>query len=309
LEGQWCYRADGLVLTWVKPWDLKTTLTTKELDPFFIETARSRRLVQKNQDISVLGGDKDTTHHIDAAAFKGVMGDPWAPIVNSGEKAWIARAPVFSPENIRNILFSMNGFVTPYMLKPDADKGACYFKGSVLVPNGMGKTNGFYESELRIPGKASFVLFDAGKKRDQLAAISEEGLSNSHKIQRRVLRPALFSLLEGGPRQQSQEKKHRREIEGWVDQSARDFTEAWSRDYFDWLWRTLDHEDEEQARIEWLTALEEKALAVLEGAIKHLPERQGRHYRAQIKAQGFFFGSLYKQFPELKEQRNANQSA
>lgn len=71
----------------------------------------------------------------------------------------------------------------------------------------------------------------------------------------------------------------------------------------------MDHEDEEQARIEWLTALKEKALAVLEGAITRLPKRQGRRYRAQVKAHGLFFGSLYKQFPELKEQRNEQQSA
>ncbi|RLJ19804.1 hypothetical protein DJ031_07260 [bacterium endosymbiont of Escarpia laminata] len=173
----------------------------------------------------------------------------------------------------------------------------------------MGKTDGFYERELRIPGKASFVLFSGGKKRDQLAAASEEGLNDSHKIQRSVLRPALFSLLEGGPQQQSKGKKHRREIEGWVEQSARDFTEAWTHDYFDWLWRTLEHEDEEQARIEWLTTLKEKALAVLENAITRLPKRQSRRYRAQVKARGLFFGSLYKQFPEFKEQRYAKQPA
>jgi len=309
LGGKWLYRADGLVLTWVKPWNLETSLSTKELDPFFIESARARRLLYDKEKIVVLGGDGGTTRHINAETQKGVMGDPWAPIVDGGDKALTARASVFSPENVRNMIFSMNGFLAPFMLKPDRDKGACYFKGSVLVPDGMGKTDGFYEEEIQIPGKASFILFSGGKKCDQLAAASEEGLSDSYKMQRNVLRAALFSLLEGGPHKQSKGKKHRREIEAWVTQATRNFTEAWSRDYFDWLWRTLDHEDEDQARREWLTALKEKAETVLEEAISRLPERQGRRYRAQVKARGLFFGSLYKQFPELKEQRDAKRTA
>jgi CRISPR system Cascade subunit CasA len=306
LGGAWSYRSDGLVLTWIRPWDLKTSLTITDLDPFFIESARARRLIFTNQGITALGGNADTTRHVNAEAFKGNMGDPWAPIVDGGDKAWTARAPVFSPKNIRNMIFNMGSFITPFMLEPDREKGACHFKGSVLVPNGMGKTDGFHEAEIPIGGKASFALFSGGKQRDLLSVASEEGLSDAKIIQNKVLKVALFSLLEAGPEKVDFDK---REVSAWVDKSARDFTKAWSNDYFDWLWRTLDHEDKDQARLEWLNALKEKAVKVLENAINRLPERQGRHYRAKVHAQGLFYGSLYKHFPELKEQRDASQSA
>jgi CRISPR system Cascade subunit CasA len=163
--------------------------------------------------------------------------------------------------------------------------------------------------DLRIPGEVSFALFGHDARRDQLAEASQKGLDDAHKMQIRILVPALFSLLEGGPKQQARGNKPRREIQAWVDKSILSFTEAWSRDYFDWLWRTLDHRDQERVRLEWLTALREKASAVLEDAFSRLPDRNGRRYRARVKARGLFFGFLYRQFPELKEQHDERQPA
>jgi CRISPR system Cascade subunit CasA len=307
LKPPWHYRDDGALLLWQLPWDGTTSLNLKELDPFFIEVARIVRLIETGGQI-VATTKPSNVARIQAKDQLGVMGDPWIPL-NAGKKALSAltvSATGLTPELLQKLIFK-NGITPAAMQEPNPDEigKQTWFYASVLV-RGQGTTDGFHSTHLPVPAKASYVLFGGGQQRDRLSKLSEKGLNDARVVQNKVLKVALFSLLEAGPEKVNFDK---REVSVWVDQSARDFTEAWSRDYFDWLWRTLDHEDEEQARIEWLTALKEKALAVLEGAIKRLPERQGRHYRAQIKAQGLFFGSLYKQFPELKEQRNAKQSA
>jgi CRISPR system Cascade subunit CasA len=121
-------------------------------------------------------------------------------------------------------------------------------------------------------------------------------------MQNKVLKPALFSLLEGGPEKIDFGKT---EVGAWVDQAAQRYSTSWGSDYFEWLWRTLDEPDDDRARLAWLKALQQKAQIVLKESLVRLPARQSRHYRGRVSAQGMFFGSLYKNFPELKEQKDA----
>jgi CRISPR system Cascade subunit CasA len=301
------YQENGTVLLWQLPWDGIGSLNLSGLDPFFIEVARIVRLIETDGQIVAMAKPSNAAR-LQAKDQLGVMGDPWTPLNASkkGLSALTVSAMGLTPDLLQKLIFE-DGFRLTVMQEatPDEIGKQTWFYASVLV-RGQGTTDGFHSIRLPIPAKTSFVLFGGGQQRDRLGKLSKEGLHDAKVVQNKVLKVALFSLLEAGPDKVDFDK---REVSAWVDQSARDFTEAWSRDYFDWLWRTLDHEDEEQARIEWLTALKEKALAVLESAIKRLPERQGRRYRARVRAHGLFFGSLNKQFPELKEQRDAKQSA
>jgi CRISPR system Cascade subunit CasA len=307
LKSPWPYQDDGAVLLWQIPWDGTVSITLDKLDPFFIEIARIVRLIKTDVQIVALAMPSNAAR-LQAKNQLGVMGDPWIPLNDSkkGLTALTVSASGLTPDLLQKLIFKQ-GINPAVMQKPTQDEigKPVWFYASVLV-RGQGTTDGFHSIHLPIPAKASSALFGGGQQRDQLSELSKEGLHDAKVVQNKVLKVALFSLLEAGPDKINFDK---REVSDWVNQSTRDFTEAWSGDYFDWLWRTLDHEDKEQARIEWLTALKEKALAVLESAIKRLPERQGRRYRAQVRAYGYFFGSLNKQFPELKERRNAKQSA
>ena len=124
-------------------------------------------------------------------------------------------------------------------------------------------------------------------------------------MQNKVLKSALFSFVEAGPNKINFDKP---ELASWVESSARQFAAAWSQDYFDWLWRTVDHPDQEAARLEWLHALTDKAVAVLDSAMERAPQRNGRHYRARVRANGLFHGLTYKTFPELKEESDARRT-
>ncbi|MCU7904948.1 MAG: type I-E CRISPR-associated protein Cse1/CasA [Candidatus Thiodiazotropha sp. (ex Epidulcina cf. delphinae)] len=307
LETPWPYQDDGEVLLWRLPWNGISSFSLNELDPFFIEIARIVRLVEKENRLVAMAKPSRAAR-IQAKDQLGVMGDPWIPL-NAGKKkltALTVSATGLTPDLLQKLIFE-DGLTPAAMQKPALDEigKPVWFYASVLV-RGQGTTDGFHSIHLPIPTKVGFALFGGGRQRDRLGRLSKEGLNDAKTVQNKALKVALFSLLEAGPDKVNFDK---REVSAWVDQSAHNFSEAWSRDYFDWLWRTLDYEDEEQARIEWLNALKEKALVVLEDAIARLPERQGRRYRARVKASGLFFGSLDKQFPELKEQRDAKQSA
>jgi CRISPR system Cascade subunit CasA len=307
LTSPWPYRADGEVLLWNQPWNGDSSLGLSSLHPFFIEIARVVRLTTTEDGIEAMGMPSKVAR-IEAKQQKGVLGDPWIPL-NDGRRELTALtvSPAgLTPELLSKLIFEEN--ITPaFMQKPlEEEVGRPAHLYVSVLARGKGTTDGFHTQIVPIPTKVSLALFGSTQQRDSLGKLSNKRLEQAKGMQNKVLKFALYSLLEAGPDKVDFDK---REVSAWVDQAARDYTERWSRDYFEWLWRTLDHEDEEHAHIEWLISLKQKALAVLEGAMARLPERQGRRYRARVKARGTFFGSLNKQFPELKEQDHAKRTS
>lgn len=298
VQSPWPYRSDGLVLTWSEPWDLRTPISLSDLDPFFIESARAIRLVAHGDRVVGLGAGS-TGCHINGEATKGVLGDPWTPLVLDGPKAWTVTKPFFTPEKLRDLIFE-DGFDASEMQRPDPSMEGqpCRLRASVLAPQGMGKTDGFHVAEVSIPSRASRQLFTQGPDRDRLDSLSKRAVNDAGVMQKSVLKPAILSLLEAGPEKVNFD---RREVAAWWGQAQGQFSEAWHADYFPWLWRTLEHTDPETARLEWIQALRDKAFTVFKDSLKRFPHRIGRCYRARVRANGMFMGSLYKNFSELKE--------
>ena len=302
LDGPWGYQNSGTVLTWLIPWDLKSPLSLSYLDPFYIEIARAVRLVAAGDGLQALGAGSEGSR-IEAKALKGLLGDPWTPIVDDGKeiKAWTVMSR-FSPKDLRDVVFGDDRLKMAFMQKPDTDKaGAAHFlKLSVLAPGGMGKSNGFHEATIAIPRKAAGFLSKPGPERDRLASRSKESLARAGEMQNRVLKPAIFSLLEAGPEKINFDK---REVSAWVDQAAKHYAQAWAEDFFPWLWRSVDQTDDGQARLAWLEHLRDLAWDVLQEAMTRLPLRTGRAYRSRVRAEGVFYGCLYKQFDDLKPEK------
>ncbi len=306
LDG-WGYKNGGTVLTWLIPWDLKTPLPLSYIDPFFIEIARATRLgIAGERFYAMLAGSE--SKRINSGESKqekgcqGNLGDPWTPIVNDGKeiKAWTVTER-FSPKNLRDLVFNER-LQMAFMQRPDEDRASLghLLKLSVLAPGGNCKTNGFHEATIPIPGKVACFLFKPGPERDHLATRSKESLDRAGVMQDKVLKWALYSLLEGGPNHINSKK---REVSAWVDQAAKHYAEAWAEDFFPWLWRSVDQTDDDQARLAWLEHLRDLAWDVLQYAITRLPLRTGRSYRSRVRAEGVFYGCLYKQFDDLKPEK------
>jgi CRISPR system Cascade subunit CasA len=181
---------------------------------------------------------------------------------------------------------------------------SCQFMATVLV-RGQGKSEGFHHIALPIPS-AAMRGFGPGPERDSLAARSKSALNDNSVMQNRVLKPAVLSLLEGGPKDLNFDK---REVNAWWDSTQKDFAAAWSPEFFPWLWRTLDNPDKDAARLEWLNLLRTKAEAAFQSAIARYPYRSGRRYRAIVRAESFLHGSMCKQFQEVEQEENNSEHA
>lgn len=295
LKEPYQYQPAGKVLLWLYVWDGESSLSLSALDPFFLEFARRIRLISRGDGYQALAATSSVLR-VAAKQQKGNLGDPWIPIDQRSNGALTISETGFTPERTRNLIFG-DGFTPAAMQEVTADTGASWFTASVLV-RGNGTTDGFHEAIVRVPEKARSALFGKGVARNRLALLSKKGLDAASAIQYKVLRPALFSLMEGGPESIVVDKT---EIAKWVDHVSGPFTLNWNPRYFDWLWSTVEIPNDDEALRPWFDELRQLAQETLTHAAERAPQRHGRSYRAKTKAQGMFFGSLKKNFPQFME--------
>ncbi|MBF0528785.1 MAG: type I-E CRISPR-associated protein Cse1/CasA [Deltaproteobacteria bacterium] len=290
------YQNDGQVLLWLTPWDGLDSLPLSQLDPFFIETARRVRLIGDGRNIKVFGAPS-TCPRVAAKEQQGCLGDPWIPI---NEKKNCALSPSelgFKPELLRTLLLG-DGYYPAAMQEPSAQDGSGWFCASVLI-RGQGTTGGFHEAAIRIPEQVRPILFGQGASHDRLARISRMGIEIAGDILRKILRPALFALLQGGPNSLNMDK---REVSAWVESAAAPFLNSWRLRYFDWLWTIPDEPDDNAALRPWVLILRDLAQQTLNRAMLRAPTRGGRSYRAKTHATGRLSMGLRKHFSGFLEE-------
>lgn len=296
VSDRWPYADDGLVLTWLAPWDGTESLNLDKLDPFFIEISRIVRLTRVENSLVVLGRSTKASR-INSKAFNGVVGDAWTPIKVSDSskagKSLTLNETGFSPKLLRDLIFE-DGYEAAKMQLPGSHERneACIFHASVLV-RGQGVTEGFHVVNLPVPAKAASRLFSKSSKKS-LDELSKIAISDAATMQNKVLSPSLFCLLEGGPEKINFDK---REVAAWVDSAKSRFSSAWSDEFFTWLWTVADDPEVDEAKNSWLFRLKEIAEAVLHSSEVDLPLRKGRGYRARASANAMFQGSFYKNYP------------
>ena len=297
LQHPFKYSNGGKTLLWLDSWNGKETYSISALDPFFIEVARRIRIVDDDGSILAMGASTNCAR-IAAKDLHGNVGDPWTPINEEKNSALTPSKAGLTPKLLRDLIFREKIRPAPMQL-PGDEKGAGWFCVSVLV-RGQGTTDGFHEAAVRIPERARSVIFGRSGGYDRLAGLSQKGLGMAGDFERKVLKPALLSLMEGGPKQISFDK---REVSAWVDNLSKTFTVNWQPLFWDWLWSTLDETDDIGALKPWFKSLRDLAEQTLETAILRSPARNGRGYRAINGAMGYFFGGIKKHFADFSEVR------
>lgn len=301
LKGAWGYDPNGLVLVWTEPWDGKNALPLKGLDPFYVEICRRIRFCwdQSRNKLwaGVCAADKP---RIAARELNGNVGDAWAPVDLSQDTVLTVSNQGITAELLRRLLFE-DGIGLTHLHKPLPNfSGPVWLSVSVLV-RGKGTTEGFHEKLIRIPANARKRIF-AVKKTEQevLAGMSRNAIEQADYIRYRVLRPAVFEFIEGGPKKV---KMDRDAAAAWWTRCAIRFEAAWSDAYFPWLWQATEMESVETALLVWVKQIQKVALNVLKEAHETMPSPTGRTYRARVLSEQLFWKALYKNFPILKEER------
>ena len=172
----------GAALLWQIAWPEDRQLDMTSLDPWFIEVCRRVRLDLHDGRISARRSTSRTAR-IDAKAFKGATGDPWAPITTEDPpKSLTLGEGDFTYKRLSELLFSTEWHLPPLATLGPGDKD-CLLVAEALS-RGNSKTDGLKSRVIPIPGKvrALFETETAGTlARDQIDEIRvfDEALRNA----------------------------------------------------------------------------------------------------------------------------------
>lgn len=292
LRTPWPYRRDGCALLWLLPWDGVTGVGLDRLHPLFIEVCRLVRLASVNGQLVALGKASKAARVTVRKETGGNVGDPWVPLRRDKQVALTVSERGFHPELLRDLIITHANHIPAPMQALPSGSGPAWFYASALV-RGQGTTDGYHEARIYIAPQAKRLLLQGGEARDRLARLSDWALTRARDVRTKALRPALFSLLEGGP--EGWPDTARREAAQWVATWVARYEQQWAIGYFTWLWRAIDQPDE-AARAEWLRALQRLAQRILDDALRAAPQRTGRRYRGRVQATGLFHGAFRKHF-------------
>jgi CRISPR system Cascade subunit CasA len=185
---------DGLGLVWCSPWDGKTTLNFARLDPFFIEICRRVRLDAPRPGVIVAHRGSSKAARIDGAAGTGNTGDAWTPVARKDARALTLSESGFTYERVQDLMF---GDWAPAAAGQPNDADDRFWLGQVLV-RGQGKTGGYHERWVPVPGKAR-SFFAKPDARARLGKRAQEWVGFAKVARLNILKPAVLHLLQGGP--------------------------------------------------------------------------------------------------------------
>ena len=192
---------NGHALLWLIPWsgEADKILNVDELDPWFLEVCRRVRITLKN-GLPILNYGSTASARVAAKELNGNIGDPWTPIRIKGNKKNELAALTLSERGfhyrvVSDLLFSPE-YLHPPTLNFSEDEPTDMIAVFMALVGGQGKTGGYHERYELIPSKVSSLIRDQGTH--DLANLAQSRIELTAEVQRRVLKPALLALLQGG---------------------------------------------------------------------------------------------------------------
>ena len=188
LMARGCDRKGAVGLMWTVPWDAGGRIPLACVTPLTVEVSRRIRLAWRNGCLSASTSPSDAAR-VDAKAAKGVTGDHWAPVHESG-RALTLKPSGWTDGLLARILASDEWRLPPSVAagaeaasRPDAPDGMLLCC-SCLV-RGKGRTEGLHERTLWLPREALAGLGDAGLR---------ERVSERMEMRRKASKRLAFAL-------------------------------------------------------------------------------------------------------------------
>jgi len=283
----------GPSLLWCLPWPEGEQLDVRSLDPWFIEVCRRVRLCGD----TVISARRSTSKvtRIDAKAFKGSVGDPWAPVHKTEGKALTLSGGDFDYRRLWSLLFS-GEWEVPSLAQPNASDSKYVLLVAEALSRGNAKTEGFKSRVLPIPGRVARRLFSSPTAAD----LSRAQMTEVEQFDR-ALRGSLALVAARGDRELLNKDHY-----GFSRVARARFNQEVDRLFFPSLWRRVeaatDPASAERERIVFLNQLFRAAQSEFESAIPGVPCTVIHRPRAEARARRRFRNSLWREFPELFEQ-------
>lgn len=267
--------AGGPALLWLEPWAEGAQLFPAQLDPWFIEVCRRVRL----EPGLVARRSTSAKPRVEAKAFKGVLGDPWAPVSAKDEKSLTLGEGRFDYKRMCDLLFS-GAWHRPALAQPLPEEGAGYFVAEALA-RGNSKTDGWHSRVIPVPATVVNRMFGAQAR----ASEQTQAMLKEVAVFDQAIRNALAVAAGDGDWTRVGKEEYARA------RGARDAFDAHvDRAFFPALWRRL--EADQAARSDWLRGLRAAAEAETAGALPSVPMAAQFRPRAEHRAWRAFWGHL-----------------
>ena len=214
----------GPALLWCFDWPEGVQLDLRCLDPWFIEICRRVRLTDADGRLSAVRTTSKAAR-IDAKAFKGNTGDPWAPVHSDGKSLTLGDGGDFDYRLLCKLLI-FRDWKRPLLACPgDGETGDMLLVAEAFA-RGNSKTAGFKSRVLPAPARA--VSLFSSRTTERLARAQMEEIAGFDT----ALRNALVLMAAGGAVKAIENKHY-----GRAAPAGKRFDRAADRLFFPSLWR------------------------------------------------------------------------
>ena len=275
----------GSALLWTLDWREGDQLEPAKLDPWFIEVCRRVRLTERANEIIAQRSTSKCARTL-ASAFKGNLGDPWAPVHTDG-KCLTLGGGSFDYAKLHDLLYSGNWKV-PLLAKPDAaDEGDMLLVAEALS-RGNSKTEGFKSCVVPVPRRAIQLFASPGA-----AEIAKEQMAEIKTVNDALCYAVALAAAHGV--WNGIKKSHY----DYAKPAVKQFNHAVDRVFFPSLWRRVAAKSESEdadtdARVAFLRKLKLAADLALASTLPATPCPTVHRTRAEIRAHRAFLGKLRK---------------
>ncbi|WP_103030049.1 type I-E CRISPR-associated protein Cse1/CasA [Salinibacter altiplanensis] len=275
---------NGCSLLWIQPWDgpKKSNVTLSDCDPYVIEICRRIRFTKEKGDL-VCWRANTKGQRIDVPdSLNGRTEDPWTPVDLDEDKALTLSGEGFTYETLREIFLS-DRYAKPMTLHPHPEDAEAMYLTARAMVRGQGKTEGLHHRIIPIPEKVSVLLSDESAMK-ALAERAKARVKKTAKVESNVLRPAVAALLSAG----TDEDVDWEQVQPWIDA----FDDAVDDHFFDYLWASVEAEDEAEAEDKWEAFLRDEAEQQFDEAQDSVPLPDIRRWEALSAARSVFHSRI-----------------
>jgi CRISPR system Cascade subunit CasA len=280
---------DGIALLWTEPWDgaKDSRIPLSACDPYFVEICRRLRFRENDDGELECWRNNTKDYRIDNVRdLNGLIDDPWTPVDVSDQKALTVSGQGFDYQLLQQIW--LGGDDDTYEPPPalefrDSEADGGHLIAASLV-RGQGKTEGLHRRRIPIPNDVAGLLFGDESRREKLGRRAERRVDRTGRVQKKVLAPALISLLEAGQDRGTEYG----DVTHWLDH----FDSAVDDLFFDELWHSVEQEmSDREAKVAWQETLFDLAHDELERAIETCPFPDIMRYRAISEGESRFWSA------------------
>lgn len=274
-------------LLWCHPWPENQSLAVTELDTLAIEVCRRIRLLRTAHGTLRAERAGSRSARVDASAFRGVLGDPWAPVSvdTKAPKALTISEGRFDYRRLVDLLLSGN-WVLPLAarLQPKESADQMLLLTEALA-RGNSATYGLRSRLLPLPRKAvARGLF--GQQSHSLSAAAERQMSEIATADAALREAVALYAADGDPDAVGRDERRRASAARQRLDAAADTL------FFDYLWDRADPETEDTAYRAFRALLVETSRRELARAFEAIPCASVWSARARVRAERRLNGKL-----------------